>query len=114
MDGDMGTTIGDLKKEISDFVNERDWERFHRPKDVAMALSIETGELMELYLWDREPDRQELEDELADILFFLVDMAVREDIDLSRAFRSKMNKNRDRYPRSIVKGRDDKYTKYQH
>lgn len=112
MGSDEGTTIGELKEEISRFVTERDWDRFHRPKDVAMALSIEAGELMELYLWDRSPDREHLMDELGDVLFFLVDMSIRENIDLSEAFRRKMGKNMEKYPSSIVRGRDDKYTSY--
>ena len=110
---DTDTTISDIKAMISEFVTERDWDQFHRPKDVTMALAIETGELMELYLWDRGPVRDELEDELGDILFFLVDMAIRENIDLSEAFRKKMIKNREKYPAQKVKGRDDKYTSYQ-
>ena len=110
---DTESTLDDLKGTISQFVAERDWDQFHRPKDVAMALSIETGELMELYLWDRQPNREELKDELGDILFFLVDMAIREDIDLSQAFKRKMEKNREKYPSSMVKGKDDKYTKYE-
>ncbi|MBN1390792.1 MAG: nucleotide pyrophosphohydrolase [Candidatus Thermoplasmatota archaeon] len=112
MGSDEVTTIDDLKKEISRFVTERDWDRFHRPKDVAMALSIEAGELMELYLWDRSPDREDLMDELGDVLFFLVDMSIRENMDLSEAFRRKMEKNDEKYPSSLVRGRDDKYTAY--
>ncbi|MGA1793094.1 MAG: nucleotide pyrophosphohydrolase [Thermoplasmatota archaeon] len=112
MGADEDMTLGEFKEAISVFVTERDWDRYHRPKDVAMALAIEAGELMELYLWDREPDREELEDELGDILFFLVDMAIREDIDLSEAFQKKMKKNEERYPASVVKGKDDKYTRY--
>ncbi|MBN1540306.1 MAG: nucleotide pyrophosphohydrolase [Candidatus Thermoplasmatota archaeon] len=112
MRSDEVTTIAELKEEISRFVAERDWDRFHRPKDVAMALSIEAGELMELYLWDRTPDREDLMDELGDVLFFLLDMSIRENMDLSEAFRRKMGKNDERYPASLVRGRDDKYTAY--
>ena len=113
MASDNDTTIADIKGTITEFVTERDWDKYHRPKDVAMALSIEAGELMELYLWDRKPDREELKDELGDLLFFLVDMAVREEIDLVEAFRTKMEKNDNKYPASKVKGRDEKYTRYQ-
>jgi NTP pyrophosphatase (non-canonical NTP hydrolase) len=102
----------DLYQEIRDFISERDWDRYHRPKDIAMALSIEAGELMELYLWDRNPHRDELEDELADIFFFLLDMADRENIDLEKALFEKIDKNRKKYPKELVKGKDHKYTKY--
>jgi NTP pyrophosphatase (non-canonical NTP hydrolase) len=112
MESDRETSIDEIKEMISEFVKERDWDRFHRPKDVAIALSIEAGELMELYLWDREPDREELKDELGDILFFLVDMAIREDIDLVDAFRSKMRKNGEKYPAHLVIGSDLKYDRY--
>ncbi|MGA1820790.1 MAG: nucleotide pyrophosphohydrolase [Thermoplasmatota archaeon] len=112
MGSDEEMTLGDFKEAISRFVAERDWDRYHRPKDVAMALSIEAGELMELYLWDREPAREELEDELGDILFFLVDMSIREDIDLTEAFRRKMEKNEHKYPADLVRGRDQKYDRY--
>jgi len=113
MGSDEDTTIKEFKDAISSFVSERDWDRYHRPKDVAMALSIEAGELMELYLWDREPDREELEDELGDILFFLVDMSIREDIDLTEAFRRKMEKNEQKYPANLVRGSDLKYDRYE-
>ena len=97
---------------IASFIAERDWEKFHRPKDVAMALSIESSEVLELYLWDREPDREALSDEIADVLFFLLDIAMREDIDLERAFERKMLKNEEKYPPSLVKGKDLKYNSY--
>jgi len=112
MSSDETTRIADLKGAVSEFVTEREWDRFHRPKDVAMALSIEASELMELYLWDRTPDRKRLEEELGDILFFLVDMSIREDIDLVDAFQNKMELNRKKYPAHLVRGRDDKYTSY--
>jgi NTP pyrophosphatase (non-canonical NTP hydrolase) len=112
MGSDEITTIDELKGTVSEFVAERDWDRFHRPKDVAIALSIESSELLDLYLWDRAPDRKRLEEELGDILFFLVDMSIREDIDLVDAFRKKMELNNKKYPADLVKGRDDKYTEY--
>ncbi len=112
MSSDENTSVAELKRPVSEFIAERDWDRYHRPKDVAMALSIEASELMELYLWDRAPDRERLEEELGDILFFLVDMSIRENIDLVDAFHKKMDLNRKKYPAHLVKGRDDKYTNY--
>jgi NTP pyrophosphatase (non-canonical NTP hydrolase) len=107
------TGITELQTLIGSFISERDWDRFHRPKDVAAALSIEAAELQELYLWDRSPDREALEDELADIFFFLLDMGIREDVDLVGALKRKLKKNECKYPVHLVSGRDDKYTKYQ-
>jgi NTP pyrophosphatase (non-canonical NTP hydrolase) len=103
----------DLIAMVNDFISERDWMRYHRSKDISMALSIEAGELMELFLWDREPDREELEDEVADVFFFLLDLADREGIDLCGALRRKIEKNARKYPVEIVKGKDGKYTSYQ-
>lgn len=102
----------DLNLEIRNFISERDWEKYHRPKDIAMALSIEAGELMELYLWDRKPENNEIKDELADIFFFLLDIAEREGIDLDEALLEKIEKNRKKYPKELVMGKDHKYTKY--
>jgi NTP pyrophosphatase (non-canonical NTP hydrolase) len=102
----------DMKKMVSEFIDERDWERYHRPKDIAMALSIESGELMELFLWDREPDIGEIRDEVADVLFFLVDLSMRYDIDLVSALEDKIEKNKLKYPADVVRGKDHKYTRY--
>lgn len=112
MDVDLDHRFSDLEELVSEFISERDWDRYHRPKDIAMALSIEAGELMELYLWDRKPEREELEDEVADIFFFLLDMCMKENIDLGKVLRNKIKKNGEKYPADIVRGRDDKYTRY--
>ena len=113
MSPDDAATLASFKDRISGFIRARDWEKFHRPKDVAAALSIESSELLELYLWDRKPSREALEDEMADVLFFLLDLSQREGVDLSAAFSRKMAKNEERYPAEKVRGRDDKYTFYQ-
>lgn len=105
--------FSDLRKLVREFISDRDWEQFHRPKDISMALSIEAGELMELYLWDRKPKREDLEDEIADIFFFLLDMADREEVDLTKVLLKKLEKNKDKYPADIVRGKDEKYTRYQ-
>lgn len=109
---DRDNRFSDLDELIDDFISERDWDRYHRPKDISMALSIEAGELLELYLWDRKPEKGDIEDEVADVFFFLLDICIREDIDLERALRKKIDKNREKYPVELVKGKDHKYTKY--
>ena len=110
---DESDRLRDLYGIIEEFIEKREWDQYHRPKDVAMALSIEAGELMELYLWDREPEREDLEDEVGDIFFFLLDFCIREGIDPEKALRRKMEKNREKYPIDLVKGKDHKYTRYQ-
>jgi dCTP diphosphatase len=112
MEQGSGSELQKVRERITSFISERDWERYHRPKDVAMALSIEASELMELYLWDRSPSREALEDEMADVLFFLVDLAMREDVDILGAFERKMEKNEVKYPASLVSGKDLKYDRY--
>ena len=109
---DRDNRFSDLDELIDDFISERDWGRYHRPKDISMALSIEAGELLELYLWDRKPEKGDIEDEVADVFFFLLDICIREDIDLEWALRKKIDKNREKYPVELVKGKDHKYTKY--
>lgn len=113
MPSDGTRTLDRFKERIASFIDERDWGRFHRPKDVAAALSIEASELQELYLWDRTPSKEDLKDEIADVLFFLIDLAAREGIDLSDAFDSKMEKNEIRYPAGKVRGSDRKYDSYE-
>jgi NTP pyrophosphatase (non-canonical NTP hydrolase) len=112
MDNGRTDRLDRFQRRIGSFIAERDWEKFHRPKDVAMALSIESAEIMELYLWDRRPEKEELEDEIADVLFFLLDLATREGIDLEKAFERKMGKNEAKYPASVVQGKDLKYDRY--
>lgn len=104
--------FSDLEELIRNFIGERDWDRYHRPKDIAMALSIESSELMELYLWDREPQKVRIEEELGDILFFLIDMSMKVDVDLVQALKMKIRKNEEKYPADLVRGRDHKYTHY--
>jgi len=104
--------LEEIEERIRQFISDRDWDRFHRSKDVAMALAIEASELQELYLWDRTPSKEQVEDEAADVLFFLVDLSMREGIDLVGAFRRKMEKNENRYPAQLVKGKDLKYDAY--
>ncbi|MGA1822774.1 MAG: nucleotide pyrophosphohydrolase [Thermoplasmatota archaeon] len=111
MDGE--TTIAEVKGVVQRFISDRDWNRFHKDRDVSMALSVEASELLDLYLWDREPNREDLEDELADIFIYLLDMSHICGIDLSDALHRKMEKNSGKYPVDIVKGRSEKYTHFQ-
>ena len=93
-----------LARELEHFAAERDWQRFHNPKNLAMALAAEAGELLEQFQW-LTPDEAEnhasseaVADEIADILIYLVRLASVADVDLDEAVRRKLAKNRDRYP----------------
>ncbi len=117
---DSNTTITHLKNQVQRFIRDRDWEQFHDPKNVSMALASEVGELLDLFRWiSSEKSFQVLEDEgirtavrleLADITMFLVDLANICDIDLASAVTEKMGINADRYPIEKAKGIAKKYT----
>ena len=112
---DSNTTVEDLRSMVRTFVNERDWEKFHAPKNVSMALAIEAAELMEHFQWmDVEPSRTITEDdeklqavgeELADILCYGLALANTLGIDVSSTMRKKMEKNKAKYPVDRYKGK---------
>lgn len=109
-----------LKERVRAFVAERDWERFHSPKNLAMALSVEAAELVELFQWLSEAESEALDadrrlrvaDELADVLWFLVRIADRLDIDLLEASARKLAANALKYPADRVRGDARKYDEY--
>lgn len=110
---DATATVGDLRERVRTFVRERDWERFHHPKDLAIALSIEASELLERFLWQPssnqasldDVDRRALSDELADVVIYALGFANALDIDLSDAVRAKIAKNEVKYPADRFRGR---------
>ena len=97
--------IVDLKKSVSEFVNERDWEKFHNPKDLAISLSIESGELLELFQWKNQEDinigkdevADRLKEELADVVIYALSLANAANIDISEAVLGKIKKNEGKY-----------------
>ena len=115
------TSLGDLKTALREFAEERDWEQFHTPKNLAMALTVETAELLEHFQWltpeqSENPDSlklREISHELGDILIYLVRLADRLDIDLLGAASEKLGINRDKYPADQVRGQAKKYKEYE-
>ena len=111
---DNRTKIGDLKRVVESFVDERDWKQFHSPKNLAMALSVEVSELMELFQWldlDEAKEamkagevREDALDEVADILIYLLAFCNSNNIDISKALMKKMKKNNEKYPADKFKG----------
>ncbi|WP_244817001.1 nucleotide pyrophosphohydrolase [Caballeronia sp. Lep1P3] len=105
---------------LRDFVRERDWSRFHSPKNLAAALSVEASELLEPFTWLATGDKTELDDaklrairhEMADVLAYLVMLADALDVDLHRALVEKMAINRAKYPAHKVRGDARKYSEY--
>jgi NTP pyrophosphatase (non-canonical NTP hydrolase) len=102
-------SLEQLNKDVREFCEERDWTQYHTPKDLAIGLSTESNELLELFrfkdqedqdeLLDNQETRIDIEDELADVLFFTLRFADLNGIDLESALRTKIEKNRTRYPK---------------
>lgn len=114
-----GMTLQELTEMCIAFRDERDWKQFHTPKDLAINLAIEAGELLELMQWKRDAElvehlkahRQDLADELADVLHSVLLLAEDQGIDLGQAFVEKMKKNAAKYPVEKARGRSTKYDK---
>ena len=110
-------SIAALSELVADFVAERDWERYHAPKNLAAAISVEAAELQELYLWRELDDpmadkRPEIEAEVADIAICLLNFCNRTGIDLDSAVREKLEAAKRKYPAERVRGRREKYDEY--
>lgn len=93
------------------FRNERDWEQFHNPKDLALAINIEAGELLELFLWKNAEDanKEKVKEELADILAFSFLLANKYGFDVKQIVLDKIKKNGEKYPVDKAKGTAKKY-----
>jgi len=108
----------DLVAELIDFRAERDWQQFHTPRNLAISLALEAGEVLELFQWeDRQGDALHivlpaLRDEVADVAVYLTYLCHDLGIDLDAAIRSKMLKNREKYPVALAKGSAKKYTEF--
>jgi NTP pyrophosphatase (non-canonical NTP hydrolase) len=105
---DANTTVDELRQMVRKFVSERNWERFHAPKNISMALAIEASELMEHFQWmeiersrsiAEEPElMQAVREEIADVVCYAMAMCNELDVDLASCMREKMVKNRQKYP----------------
>ncbi|KAA9410964.1 nucleotide pyrophosphohydrolase [Haloarcula hispanica] len=103
----MDDSISELCQEYAEFVEKRDWDRFHTPQNLAMAISIESNELLEEFLWFNNPASEEVQkdddlvdavsDELADVVIYALGMANQLDIDLAQAVEEKMAENEERF-----------------
>lgn len=93
------------------FRNERDWEQFHNPKDLALAINIEAGELLELFLWKNAEDanKEKVKEELADIFSFAFLLADKYDFDVKQIILDKIKLNGEKYPVDKAKGTAKKY-----
>lgn len=112
-------SLSKLNAALTEFVEQRDWDQFHNPKNLAMALAAEAGELLEHFQWLSEAEagslettqRDEVAMEMADILMFLLRLADRLQVDLLKAADEKLELNRRKYPVEKARGRATKYDK---
>lgn len=112
--------LDDLKQQLRVFAHDRDWDKFHSPKNLSMALAVEAAELMEHFQWLDEAQSRQLPpqthqavgEELADVMLYLVRLADIVGVDLVAAAQAKIRINASKYPADVVRGRADKYDKY--
>ena len=117
---DSTTTVSQLKERVLAFARERDWEQFHAPKNLSMALAAEAAELMEHFLWASPEESREvaadpakrakIAEELADIVIYSLEFANATGLDLSAAVAAKIVANARKYPVEKARGRSAKYT----
>ncbi len=109
-----------LLSEIKNFCEDRDWDQYHNPKDLAIGISTEAAELLDLFRFKNGEEitqtmcekREHIEDELADVLFFVLRFAQMNGIDIKVALENKLKKNAMKYPADKVKGINKKYNEY--
>ena len=117
---DKQVSISLLKRMVKDFVEERNWGKYHNSKDIAISIALEAAELMELFQWKGQQEVLEMlkdqdklvrvKEELADIMILCLNMANVLNIDVSQAITEKIDKNKAKYPVELVKGNYRKYT----
>jgi len=109
-----------IKTRLRTFATDRDWEQFHSPKNLVMALSVEVAELMEHFQWLTEENSkilsgsklEEITDEIADVQLYLIQLADKLGVDILDASNNKIGKNEAKYPADKVRGSSRKYTEY--
>ena len=119
-DNSQHVTVDELRHALRQFAAERDWDQFHSPKNLAMALTVEAAELLEHFQWLTEGTVAELpletralvREELADVLLYLVRLTDKLEVDLMQAAREKLELNARKYPAEQVRGSSKKYTEY--
>jgi NTP pyrophosphatase (non-canonical NTP hydrolase) len=113
--------MNDLRNAIEAFIEERDWEQFHSPKNLAMALSVEASEIIEHFQWLTEEQSRNLSpeklakvrEEIGDVMIYLTELADKLGIDPVEAAKAKLEINKQKYPAGLVKGKASKYTEYE-
>ena len=101
----------ELEEKIIKFNEERDWDQFHSPENIAKSISIEAGELLECFQWNSDYDLDDVKEELADVVNYCIVMANKLDLDLEEIVEEKLEKTRKKYPVEKSRGVSTKYTK---
>lgn len=119
---DNTSTIWSCMELVKNFCDDRDWAQFHNPKDLAIGISTEAGELLEHFRFKSEAEcqdlmsdlkrREEIEEELADVFYFVLRFAQRNDIDLGAALANKVALDGKKYPVEKAKGQNKKYSEF--
>ena len=111
------TDIQDLTRKIITFRDKRDWKQFHNPKDIALSLVLEAGEVMEHFQWKSQEEteqyiktnKNDIGEELADVMYWVLLMSHDLGIDITKALEKKIRKNEEKYPVEKSKGKHTKY-----
>ncbi|MDZ7671600.1 MAG: nucleotide pyrophosphohydrolase [Halanaerobiales bacterium] len=116
---DNETTINDLKNLVKEFCELRDWSQYHNPKDLSIGISTEANELLEIFRFKSDKElnvlledpkkRKLIENEIADVFFFLLRFAQMNNIDLETSLKNKVKINKEKYPTDLFKGSNKKY-----
>lgn len=120
---DLSARIVDLKQMVRKFSEERDWDQFHNPKDLAIGIVTEASELLEMFrfktqaevdaLFNQQSSAKRMRDELADVFYFALRLAQKYDIDVSSSLEEKIKENSKKYPVERAKGSNKKYTEFE-
>lgn len=102
-------TYGEIMQELRAYVAERDWGQFHTAENLAKSISIEAGELLEVFQWKAPEDQEALKDELADVLTYCFLLADKYGLDPKELIRAKLEKTKAKYPIEKSRGKSDKY-----
>ena len=103
--------MNEVKEQIKQFNEERDWDQFHSPENLAKSISIEAGELLECFQWNNNFDKDEVCEELADIVNYCILLSDKLDVELEDIVLKKLEKTRKKYPIEKAKGVSTKYNK---
>ena len=94
---------------IAKFTEERDWDQFHSPENLAKSIAIEAGELLECFQWSSEADDEALREELADVMNYCIQLAQKKGYDICEILNDKIDKNEKKYPVDKSRGSSKKY-----